>query len=375
MNQLNASAPLPLGMMSAGIIAFSAILIIPVMGTLLIPHVLMLIIVVYGFCARPLLFVKYMLFVIAISGIYFVLLELSHGVGARVSTESFKILLLLLTAIALFGRVLLIRRTLTVFAYLIAAGFAAYLYFSENTLSYGGRLGLVLDQGDPDKQISANTLGLLANLGIIAAIAGRKKIVLITLPIFFFVIYLSESRGAFLTLFFIAFTFFWFRGQKLLVALIAGSASLALASLDVSEMDVLRLTDETGSGRLLLFPLLIADLNNSPFNWAIGFGPGAINHEIYPGKHLLSAHSGYVEILYTFGLVGVLALIRVLYVLINKFKYLSEDVRLYIVALAGYAISEDMLGAHTLLLFALIYSLIASEVLARNCPFVYQKSR
>lgn len=354
----------PLGMISAILIALSAMLVIPVAGVLLIPHVLMLLIISYGFCVRPLLFFKYMLIVTVLCGVYFLILEFSHGLGGRVVPESFKILLLLLTTITLVGHSILVRRSLFVFTYFLGIGLLIYLVFSDDPLSYGGRLGFVLDQSDPDKQISANTMGLLANFGIATIISSKYKNSYFLLPIYIFSLYLSESRGAMFVFILIIMAYFYFNEKKLLTLLVASSALLIIAGLGADDLEALRLTDATASGRLWLYPMLLSDLMDSPINWIIGFGPGAINHEIYPGKVLISAHSGYVEVIYTFGLIGTVVLLYLIYRLFKNFNKLSLDVRLYIVALAGYAISEDMLGAHTLLLFSLIYSLVATELIS-----------
>jgi O-antigen ligase len=64
-----------------------------------------------------------------------------------------------------------------------------------------------------------------------------------------------------------------------------------------------------GSGRLLIWYDLIVQWMSSPTNILIGTGPGAINLEPGFTERVISAHSMYVETLFTFGVVGLILLL------------------------------------------------------------------
>ena len=176
---------------------------------------------------------------------------------------------------------------------------------------YGGRLAIQVTGPEGPYTISPNTIGLFINMSLVSVLSHRSPFKLFFIVIGVAGLILSNSRGALLSSFFICILFIIDRYRLttkevlLVITMPVLGSILLLLSADFSNVtQMLRLSDSSGSGRTLLWASLVLDLLESPFNLIFGFGPGAVDYEIYDGHNLKSAHNGYLEIVYNFGFDG-----------------------------------------------------------------------
>jgi O-antigen ligase len=81
---------------------------------------------------------------------------------------------------------------------------------------------------------------------------------------------------------------------------------------DFSRLNLLLdLRDTGGTSRLEIWSRLLEHLTRSPIRLLVGVGPGTIDYWAY-NSNIKSAHSMYMEVMYSFGLIGMLTLIAVL---------------------------------------------------------------
>jgi hypothetical protein len=340
--------------------AFGFLMVFPLFESLLLSHFIMIVVCVASTLRRFPRYINVYIIILSIL-IIWVLLIISFGpVGNRATSELIKLILVCFTSLSLAQFPEYTRYLIYSLAITISVALIGYYIFSDNPLSYGDRLGIILDSRDEEKQISANTLGFIINFSIIT-ILNQKKLIwkALILPLLF-LLYLTFSRGAYISLAMIIIYFCIIKRLHFFLLFMLSSIIVILAMFDLQITDKFRLDDDTGSGRFLLYDLLINDLLSSPLNLIIGFGPGAINHEIYPGKVLISAHSGFFEILYSFGLAGISVLTYVFLYLFKNRSYLSIETKYYLILMFMYSLSEDLYGAHTL---PIIASIIAQVVM------------
>jgi O-antigen ligase len=122
----------------------------------------------------------------------------------------------------------------------------------------------------------------------------------------------TQSRGGVLI-----YVAGWFvlasaRTRLILLASTAGAiAAMLLAdwSQDFSRLNLLLdLRDTGGTSRLEIWSRLLEHLSRSPVRLLTGVGPGTIDYWAY-NSNIRSAHSTYVEVLYSFGLIGITCLL------------------------------------------------------------------
>jgi hypothetical protein len=132
--------------------------------------------------------------------------------------------------------------------------------------------------------------------------------------ILFYGMIASQSRGGLLT--YLAGALFllkprW-RYAALVVfgiALIAGAVFTLTVSPELARFNLLADARDTGgTGRAIIWAQLIGNLLRDPIRILWGNGPGAINFNLFGIYPIQSGHSVYVEVLYSYGLIGIILL-------------------------------------------------------------------
>lgn len=345
----------------AAFLAFSVFFVNPLFESVMFSHVAMtLVIGIWLLTKSP----KAAFVAITASVIFFCyLLVVSEFVqlGDRVVNESVKYFLLILFVSAVMYFPVLARKSLYFLAFFMPALLLLYVLLSPDPFVYGGRLGVAVTGGDEDAMISANTIGFVINVCVATLLARRSKSLYYLAPVFLILLYLTLSRGAILSLGFMGVAYF-IKTRKFVYVFGLGILCIILfIDMNTSMLQTYRLDDATGSGRTILYEMMFDEMKANPITFLIGNGPGNVNFEIYAGKTLVSAHNGYLELLYTFGLFGVAAVVFFFTRTVRNYSALPMDTLLYAVLLASYAISEDMMGAHTLIVMGLMLGVILCD--------------
>ncbi|MCQ2802193.1 MAG: O-antigen ligase family protein [Bacilli bacterium] len=104
------------------------------------------------------------------------------------------------------------------------------------------------------------------------------------------------------------------------------------------------------SGRFDLYKLLFNVLKDSPINMVFGYGLGLSTAIIKSVTDVASAHSGYIQILFTFGIVGCLVYLAIIgyffyagFRLIKKYTRFSLAFMFVGILMLGYGVGESVL--------------------------------
>ena len=139
------------------------------------------------------------------------------------------------------------------------------------------------------------------------------------------------------------------------------------------------LPELAGSGRLFIWALLLSDyIFSSPINWIFGFGPGGVNIEPDFTRLVQSAHSTYIEILYSYGLFGLIILVLSINLIYKKIKkqYISNSRQkfidsIFLITVVSFLFDTHFLTAH----ISWIGSLIIGISISRMPFFKYIRER
>ena len=344
------------------LVVMSVFLVNPVTQTLLMAHIVMLTIfttwVLVGM-PRSLIFVASIV-VILLS--YMLAMQQLVTIGDRVFNESIKYALLIFFTCAMYHSYQFNRRILLYLSFSFPIILFLHLILSADPLIYGGRLGVAIDSASDDAMISANTLGFFINICAVTMLARKPRLALYFLPIFLILLYFTFSRGALLSVGIVALAYFIRERRTIYVIFVAVASSVVFLDINMDLITTsLRLDDATGSGRTILYQMMAEQMIANPITFLLGNGPGNVNFEIYVGKVIVSAHNGYLEMVYTFGAIGVFAVIWFLTRLSRNYWSLPLDTLLYAVLLASYALSEDLMGSHNLMPVGLMLGLILHD--------------
>ena len=80
-------------------------------------------------------------------------------------------------------------------------------------------------------------------------------------------------------------------------------------------------SDNFDSGRSVIYLMLINELISSPFNLLFGFGIGAIDIQLSNTELIQSAHNTYLDVVYSFGIIGGILLVVYLFSLYKSLKF------------------------------------------------------
>jgi O-Antigen ligase len=343
---------------------FSTFFVQPITQTLLITHVVMLAIVftwVLLELPRSLVFASVTGILIVL---YMLIIQQLVTLGDRVFNESIKYTILIFFTFAMMCFSNLNRKILLYSSFIIPVSLLLYVFISPDPFIYGGRLGIAIGGTDDDAMVSANTLGFIINICGATMISRRPKLFIYFLPLFLTLLYFTFSRGALLSLGIIALAY-CLRERRMVYVYILSAFSIFVfvdTNLDVITT-TLRLDDATGSGRTILYQLMVEEMVANPITLILGNGPGSVNFEIYTGKVIVSAHNGYLEMIYTFGAIGLISVLWFLRSLIRNYWSLPMDALLYAVLIASYALSEDLMGSHNIMPIGLMLGLVLHEFL------------
>jgi phosphatidylglycerophosphatase A len=188
-----------------------------------------------------------------------------------------------------------------------------------------------------------------------------RVLVLLMLGIF---LVLTDSQGGLLCAGVVVLRFAGFR-MRTIFGLLAGSVMAVVLALWV--VPSFELPELFGSGRLVIWTTLLNDLFGRGVSaWLFGVGPGAI--DLSPGftERVLSAHSMYVEVLYSFGLLGLLIMIVGIRACFRSLSSLSrsDPHRVFLDAVfgavvVGFLVDTYLLGAQLTWFGGLLLSWIA----------------
>lgn len=126
--------------------------------------------------------------------------------------------------------------------------------------------------------------------------------------------------------------------------------------------------DLVGSGRLLIWLDLLSQWMSSPTNIIMGVGPGGIDLEPLFTEKVISAHSMYIETLFTFGLVGMGLLVTYVYVVgravLRRLPTLPHGeghllLAVFAMVTVGMAFDSYFLAAQLVWLGALVHGILA----------------
>lgn len=344
----------------AALLAISTFFVSPIYETLLIGHVLMILVIGAWILIRSPRAMFVALSVLIILASYLLIVGQVVEPGERMMVESLKYGLILVFIAAVIDFPVLARNTLFFLAFLIPISLLLYVTLSSDPLVYGGRLGVSMAGGDETDMISANTIAFAVNISVATFLGRKSKWFYYLAPVYVVLIYLTQSRGGLLSFGVIGVAYF-LRTRRMIYVAILGLLSLLLFVDMNSEAGLLvqtfRLDDATGSGRTVLYEMMWENMLANPITFLIGHGPGNVYFEIYRGTIIISAHNAYIEMVYTFGLLGVVATLYFILNVLRNFWKLPMDVLLYAILLMTYGLSEDLMGSHNLLAMGLIVGL------------------
>lgn len=343
----------------AALTALSTFIVDPITQTLLIAHLVMIgIIASWLFMGMPRSIILSISTALALLTYVLAISELVN-LGDRFLNESIKYTILIFFTCAMFSSPYFNRNALSYFSIALPIALILYVMLSSDPYIYGGRLGIAIGVTSDDAMISANTLGFAINICAATILGRNPRLFVYMSPIFLFLLYLTFSRGALLSAGIMGLAYFIRQRKAMYVAILAIVSSVVFIDINMDLITTtFRLDDTTGSGRTVLYQMMFADMSANPISFLLGHGPGNINFEIYAGKIIVSAHNGYLEMLYNFGAIGVLAVFFFLSRIVRNYWLLPMDSLLYAVLLGSYALSEDLMGAHNLMPIGLMLGLI-----------------
>lgn len=138
------------------------------------------------------------------------------------------------------------------------------------------------------------------------AIAGRSIRAATMLGLGTFLV-MTESQGGLLCAGVVVLRFVGFRIRTIFGLMAAFALGVVLALWIIPSFE---LPELVGSGRLEIWTTLLTDLfGRGATAWLFGVGPGAIDLTPWFTARVLSAHSMFVEVLYSFGLIGLLIML------------------------------------------------------------------
>jgi hypothetical protein len=233
--------------------------------------------------------------------------------NSRFLSEQSKMLLLIF-GISVISNILLLK-TLRLISIIIPI--AVFLISSITWLGGlsdyygdGGRFGIPL-YGSPNT--TAFVISVSIAMCFYMVLIGKWKMrliytcIAIMLSIF---LVLTGSDGGILTGVVVLARYLGVRMRAIFFIFIALTAAILLTTAVYPTFEVPELV---GSGRLFIWNYLITELFNSEFKHILfGMGPGAIDMDPWFTTQVVSAHSMYLEILYSYGLLGFFTLLAVL---------------------------------------------------------------
>lgn len=345
----------------AGIIALSIFFVDPIYQSLLIAHAVMLAFVGAWLMVKSPRAAVVTLAAATLFTAYLLLVDTFIGLGDRIVNESVKYGIIVLFIAAIIDFPYVARKALYYFAFLIPALLVLYILFGSDPFIYGGRLGVAISSVDDSAMVSANTIGFAINISIVTVMARKPKAMYYLAPIFAMLLYFTLSRGAILSILLVTIAYFIRTNKLLYVTILSLPIIFLVVDMNAALFETFRLDDATGSGRTIIYEIMFENMVANPITFLLGNAPGNLDFEIYAGKRIVSAHSGYFEMLYTFGLFGLSAVLYFLFNILRNFRILPLDTLLYAVLIASYAISEDLMGAHNLIALGLMLGLILKD--------------
>jgi hypothetical protein len=174
----------------------------------------------------------------------------------------------------------------------------------------GGRFGIPL-YGSPNT--TAFMLVMAIALALYASAISHEKGQIASIGLALILILflaLTGSDGGILTGVVVLARYLGVRMRAIFFIFVALTAAILLTTAVYPTFEVPELV---GSGRLFIWNYLITELFNSEFKQILfGMGPGAIDMDPWFTTQVVSAHSMYLEILYSYGLLGFFTLLAVL---------------------------------------------------------------
>jgi O-antigen ligase len=243
------------------------------------------------------------------------LLPILAGVtdNQRFVSEQSKILLLIFGASTFSPFMTWDRLRALSFIVPFVLSFVAMITWSAGLSDYygdGGRFGIPL-YGSPNTTAFMLVMAIALALYACAISHEKGKIASIGLALILILfLALTGSDGGILTGVVVLARYLGFRMRSILFIFIALIAAIILTTAVYPTFEVPELV---GSGRLFIWNYLITELFNSEFKHILfGMGPGAIDMDPWFTTQVVSAHSMYLEILYSYGLLGFFTLLAVL---------------------------------------------------------------
>lgn len=195
--------------------------------------------------------------------------------------------------------------------------------------------------------ISVSTLITLYLITQIKGGAKKLLFILVNIPALF-VLFYTFSRGALFSLLFGLIIFLLSGAKKMKFTIfltsivVIGLLLLVFQKLDIGNALFDRFfnaDDDYDSGRFIIYGILLTNLVSTVFTFLFGFGLGAINIQIFLESNIESAHSTYLDMFYSFGIVGLLILIRFLISnLIKAFRIKKPAEKSIVLAILGQCI-------------------------------------
>ncbi len=287
------------------------------------------------------------------------LLPIMAGVtdNTRFVSEQFKALLLVFGA-SCIGLFVTWERVRAVCLFLppIVGAFAVFVWLAGLGVDYGsveyadiGRFG-VPAFGSPNSSAFVFVVMLAMVLFNASKVAKGRLLWFALAPVFLALLVLTGSDGGALMSVIVLARFAGVRMRPLFFGFVALIALIFLATIVYPSFEVPELV---GSGRLYIWNYLIGELFSSDWaNILFGMGPGAIDMDPWFTAQVVSAHSMYLEILYSYGLLGFLSLMVVL--VLTAFQLVRADFppkertlleAIYLILVAGALVDTYLLTA------------------------------
>ena len=307
--------------------------------------------------------------------------------GNRTSQELGKILLLILGTMSLKNIPHRIFESLVFWIPVGIAGIVAITYISGNGNTYDPLRFNIPSMG------SSNTSGYCFAISLLMAHFSWGKttdntirLLIITVTLVLGAALLATvSRGAVIQYIAGLLAFTKRKGEALvgIAAIIATTVFLFPSIVENLErlsslLDLQELQQGTGGGRIFIGKSLIESLLSAgPWHFFFGFSPGSISLRLPQGAVLYSAHSLYVEYLYSFGIIG--ATIGAYWMLNISRKILKSSPRdpwrnlqwgLFATMFFGGIFDSYIVAAQILWLSCVVLAILHS-----NSPQEYQKLR
>ncbi len=340
---------------------------------LYINHILVVLLFIAAVLVKPKIF-SYKVFwlIVMIMLIFSIGSYLVNGLtNPRFLQEHLKLLLILIGSLAIcnsmnwkIANILMSLLPIIIFIQALVVYLLDLGYYYGNSMNFG-----IPIFGGP------NTTGFVLSLALCATmynIFDSKKSpifriysVLLFLGLFL-ILYNTYSAAAFICSLFVFLRYF---GLKLNYIFYI-SFFILLTSLFLIWSGSIVIPELFGTGRVFIWALLLSDfIFSSPINWIFGFGPGGVNIEPDFTKIVQSAHSTYIEVLYSYGLLGLSLLIWLINLVYKKIKKqfipLNEKKlidSIFLVVFLSFLFDTHILTAQVLWIGALIIGVSISRI-------------